>query len=249
LISTIIKMSDASASVAIAAMSVGNTQIVLFGMFIIFVLMIIWWWNVTATVRSSAMFGCSIPFVPMSFPTIPSMSSFTGTIEKGITVEVFDEVPKVDVDKPLLSEKDDVNTVPVPVKENVNAVLVNEDQKPVIANDQQNAVTLEMYNTLLKRVDTLDAVEKDRVHKAKVAEEIAHIAAQIDHADGAAVKVCLESKPMQDVFNHFRAQYPNMTIDGTINSETGEVVCWNFNIPKTAATKQIVITAAKDGTK
>lgn len=250
-------MSDSSASaVAIASMSLGNAQIVLFGMFVIFVLTFIWMYNLPSRFTFPMPFLSTIPrpFSPITRVPIPSHFK-----------EEVIPVPK-SKDEVIPVPKSKNEMIPVP-KYGLCQTIVDDNGNSDTKNDLPTADEIKRFKKLLdwygvpKSLEVLDGVDKrvyalitrvevleaaeterknqetkalaDKAYQELVATKIKSVDTKIINGDGVAFDLVLETKPMKEVIEHLRKRFPNMVMTGGLN-DNGEVVCWTFKIPAVA---------------
>jgi len=245
-------MSDASASVAIASISAGNTQIVLFAMFIIFVLMLIWFCNTFVAVAGNTSSSSWSTWSAWSYWSIPLSDIKIKPISLDKTTPL--DIPTVDIKLPTPEksvEPDSLNDEIQAVKVDVQNVKDIVEKRAAFKDSlEYHGVTksMEVQNEMdkrlyaaLERIDALEAAEKKRseaetkkkeddAHKKAVADEITSIDNQIAHRDGVEFDLILEEKPMIEIIQHLRERFPNLVSSGTLNNE-GDIVCWVFKIP------------------
>lgn len=174
-------MSEATNSVAIASISAGNTQIVLFAMLIVFVIMVIWFTKMCGRMMDSW-------WIPFPTVKIPDMS------EK----KTSPLVEKEKIETPEMSEK---KTSPLVEKEKIETpeisakhegfVMCDVDmlERPTCVENKRltfsecldhhgvrkslshiDAINDRLYDAI-KRIDELEVVTKTAAHEKKVAEE------------------------------------------------------------------------------
>ena len=235
-------MSDSSASaVAIASMSLGNAQIVLFAIFVIFVMTFFW------MTKSPLQFPFPIPHLPIIPGPLPIIS---------FSKDEVISAPKFK-DEVIPSPKDEV--IPTSNRDLCQMIVNGNDENelPTQAEIKSFKKLLEYHGVtksmqvldavdkrvyaLIKRVEVLEAAETDRknrevkeltdkIYQELVASEIKSIDTKIINGDGIAFDLILETKPQKEVIEHLRKRFSNMGIIGGLNDD-GEVVCWTFKIP------------------
>lgn len=225
-------MSDAS---SVAVVASGNTQIVLFGMFIIFVMVIIffcrssneavtktetqtggyWWYN----------WSC-VPLVPFT------KLSDCGSLTPDLTVRMEDEKPKIvtPLEKTTIAEsKENKNELVYPMSaDSPNDNRVQELERKVRELEEK-------LTNCTTRIVNLEEDKKKREYDDNIKRQISMIQGFVDKEKstdivGGNINIGIKEKPLQEVINHFRQKYSDLTVKGNLNNNL-EVTSWVFVIP------------------
>jgi len=224
-------MSDSSASaVAIASMSLGNAQIVLFGMFVIFVLTFIWMYNLPSRFKEEV---------------IPVPKSKDEVIHVPKSKDEVIHVPKYGLCQTIVDDNgnsDTKNDLPTDDEYKRFRKLLGWCGVPK-SLELIDCVDNRLF-ALIERVEVLEADKTerknqetkalaDKAYQELVATKIKSVDTKIINGNGVAFDLVLETKPMKEVIEHLRKRFPNMVMTGGLN-DNGEVVCWTFKIPAVA---------------